>query len=275
VSDAATEIADGRRFAFGRNWRRFLARLGEEDISAAQHSLQMMLDVQSLEGLRLLDVGCGSGLFSLAAIRLGAARVHSLDYDPESVACARELRRLFAIDAGRWSIEGGSALDRGYLSSLGQWDVVYSWGVLHHTGKMWEAMGNVSALVAPGGTLFIAIYNDQGWQSAAWRAIKRFYNLGIVGRTVTLALFFPLLGFSLGLGDALRLRNPFARYLNYGRHRGMSLTRDWVDWLGGYPFEVARPPQVVDFFTTAGFTIQRLVTCGRKPGCNEFVLRRT
>ncbi len=51
--------------------------------------------METLAGNSFLDVGSGSGLFSLAAMRLGADRVHSFDYDPQSVGCTKELKRRF------------------------------------------------------------------------------------------------------------------------------------------------------------------------------------
>ena len=169
------EIAAGERFAFGENWRRFLSVLDESRIREAEDSLRHMLQVQDLAGKSFLDIGCGSGVFSLAARRLGA-RVESFDYDPQSVACASELRRRYFPGDTQWNIAEGSALDTAYLSRLGRFDVVYSWGVLHHTGAMWQALDNAAWLVAPNGKLFIAIYNDQGKISDRWRAVKRTYN---------------------------------------------------------------------------------------------------
>ncbi len=96
----AAETAAGERFGFGANWARFLRHLDEPRIVAAERSLQQMLGLPSLAGLRFLDAGSGSGLFSLAARRLGA-EVHSFDYDPQSVACTRELRRRHAAAQGR------------------------------------------------------------------------------------------------------------------------------------------------------------------------------
>jgi 2-polyprenyl-6-hydroxyphenyl methylase/3-demethylubiquinone-9 3-methyltransferase len=134
-----------------------------------------MLQVERLDGLRFLDIGSGSGLSSLAARRLGA-RVHSFDYDAQSVACTSELRRRYFPADDRWTVERGSALDADYLRRLGQFDIVYSWGVLHHTGQMWHALENAVIPVAQSGKLFIAIYNDTGTQSRRWHAIKRIYN---------------------------------------------------------------------------------------------------
>jgi len=267
------EIAAGQRFAFGENWRRFLDILDDSRIAAAENSLRQMLDVASLNGRSFLDIGCGSGLFSLAARRLGA-RVHSFDYDPQSVACAQELRRRYFPDDPQWDIEEGSVLDAAYLSALPRFDVVYSWGVLHHTGNMWQALENAAARVAPGGKLFIAIYNDQGRTSDRWRAVKRTYNRLPHGARFLVTIPVFVVGYWRRiLKDTLRLK-PLDSMRNYSGYRGMSVWRDLIDWVGGYPFEVAKPEAIFDFYFQRGFTLTRLVTCGGTMGCNEFVFVR-
>lgn len=150
MNEAIKEIQSGERFAFGANWTRFLGTLNEARIAKAEQSLREMLGMDRLDGLRFLDAGSGSGLFSLAARRLGA-KVHSFDFDPQSVACAQELKLRYFPDDAQWQIEQGSVLDDGYLGQMGQFDIVYSWGVLHHTGAMWQALENVVPLVAGGG----------------------------------------------------------------------------------------------------------------------------
>ena len=263
----------GKRFGFGKNWRRFLGVLDEERIAEAEKSLRRMLGPEGLRGKSFLDVGSGSGLFSLAAARLGARRVHSFDLDPDSVACTEELKRRYRPGMENWTIERGSVLDEKYLESLGQFDLVYSWGVLHHTGDMWRALEAVASRVAPGGQLFIAIYNDQGLISKAWRVIKRTYNAGWPGRILVTGTFVPIF-IARGLGaDLLRGRSPLRRYRDYKRQRGMSIVHDWLDWLGGYPFEVAKPEEIIEFYRRRAFSITRIERRHRL-GNNEFVFVR-
>jgi 2-polyprenyl-3-methyl-5-hydroxy-6-metoxy-1,4-benzoquinol methylase len=264
LSQHAGEIARGERFQFGANWARFLALVDDSRIAEAESSLREMLGVEQLRGKTFLDVGSGSGLFSLAALRLGA-QVHSFDYDPESVACTRELRRRYADRNENWIVEEGSVLDAAFLEKLGKFDVVYSWGVLHHTGAMWQAMENVAGLVADGGQLFIAIYNDQGVVSRYWHSVKKLYVKWPALRLPLIAAHcvYPFL-------PSLLVRSVTGR-LHQGR--GMSFTRDIVDWLGGLPFEVATPESIVEFYRERGLMLKRSVTTTRI-GCNEFIFER-
>lgn len=264
----------GGRFAFGDNWASFLSVLDDDRISEAERSLKDMLGLDSLRQKSFLDAGSGSGLFSLAAMRLGAERVHSFDYDPQSVACTEELKSRYFPGADRWTIERGDVLDGHYLQNLGHWDIVYSWGVLHHTGNMWQALANVHSSVKGGGTLFISIYNDQGRTSRGWTAVKRFYNSGDNGRRLVSGVFIPYFALRGLVSDLFRRRNPLRSYQDYKKSRGMSRVHDWHDWLGGYPFEVAKPEEVFALYKRQGFTLERLKTCGGGLGCNEFVLRK-
>ena len=170
----AEEVAHGERFEFGKNWTAFLSVLDEDRIKKAEESLCEMLEVNDLHGKTFLDIGSGSGLFSLAARRLGA-KVHSFDFDPNSVACTTELRHRYFENDKNWTVEQNSALDENYVKSLGTFDIVYSWGVLHHTGDMWKGLENASLPVAENGKIFIAIYNDTGSQSVRWHWIKKTY----------------------------------------------------------------------------------------------------
>lgn len=246
------------RFAFGRNWRRFLNVLDEDRARQAELSLKEMLEIENLSGKTFLDVGSGSGLFSLAAVRLGAEKVHSFDYDSGSVACTEEVKLRYAPDSAAWTIARGSALDESYVAKLGLYDVVYSWGVLHHTGNLARAMELVCAAVAPGGKFLIAIYDDRGWSSRAWIPVKRLYVSSRLGAALVAAVFVPIFVVKGLLTDLISRRNPVARYREYRKRRGMSILHDWLDWLGGYPFEVATPQKVIDFYAGRGFRLAKI-----------------
>ena len=271
----AAEIRTGDRFEFGKNWSRFLRELDESRIEQAERSLSGMLQLPSLQGLRFLDVGSGSGLFSLAARRLGAV-VHSFDYDPESVACTSELRQRYFADDPSWTIEEGSILDSRFINSLGQWDVVYSWGVLHHTGDLASSLASAAQLVGERGLLFIALYNDQGRSSRMWLRVKKAYNRlphglkWLVLWPAAIRLWGPST-----VTDLLSGR-PFHTWRTYTQSspRGMSPWRDVVDWVGGLPFEVAAPDQIFRQFSDRGFALRGLRTCAGGHGCNEFVFER-
>jgi 2-polyprenyl-6-hydroxyphenyl methylase/3-demethylubiquinone-9 3-methyltransferase len=278
TSQHAAEVASGKRFEFGRNWRRFLVTLNPERIMVAEASLRRMLKIERLDGLSFLDIGSGSGLFSLAARRLGA-RVHSFDYDTSSVACTAELKRRYFPGDKSWIIEQGSVLDRAYLQRLGTFDIVYSWGVLHHTGAMWQALDNVKLLVKMGGNLFIAVYNDAGPLSQLWTRIKRTYN--DLPRVLRLPFAFTIVAASearavadsalhLKLGDHLRTWTHYARTST----RGMSRWHDWIDWIGGYPYEYVSIEACADFFLRDGFAVNAIVDRSMGYGCNEYVFTR-
>jgi 2-polyprenyl-3-methyl-5-hydroxy-6-metoxy-1,4-benzoquinol methylase len=277
MSSHAVEVERGERFEFGKNWSRFLSTLDDQKIAKAEESLKSMLEVEDLRGKRFLDIGSGSGLFSLAARRLGAT-VHSFDFDPNSVGCTKELRRRYFNNSPEWVVEEGSALDAEYVRSLGKFDVVYSWGVLHHTGSMWKGLENAHHAVAPGGKLFIAIYNDTGTQAQRWLWIKKTYN----NLPRFLRVPFALLVSAPEEGKAFlrgllkgRPGDYFRMWKQYSNRRGMNHWYDIIDWVGGYPYEVATPDQLFEFYKARGFSLTKM-KCGYVGlGCNEFVFART
>jgi SAM-dependent methyltransferase len=277
------EIGTGRRFGFGRNWRSFAEGVDPSAIAEAERSILGLLAPtclardERLDGLRFLDAGCGSGLFTLAALRLGAT-VTAFDLDPDSVLTTRALVDTHGpkdADA-RLTLLHGSVLDEDFLAGLGEFDIVYSWGVLHHTGAMWEACTKVASAVRKGGGLAIALYHDAGRASTAWWYVKRLsvtlprpFSVAFAG-VLLLPIEVYALVRSLGRLDPVGYAQRWTRYRSL---RGMSRWHDHLDWVGGFPYEWAGPAEVIARFEAQGFT--HLLTVDAVAwGCNEFTFRR-
>lgn len=269
------ELESGERFRFGKNWQRFLKSVNEDRIEEARLRLVQFLE-PNLEGRSFLDIGSGSGLHSLAARRMGA-RVTSFDFDPESVEATTFLKSRYAPGDTDWRIDAGSALDTDYLAQLGQYDVVYSWGVLHHTGAMWDALENVKHLVKPDGQLYIAIYNDRGETSQLWLKRKqRYCSLpGILKPFYFLYVYGPhelkKLVKSVRKG---KVSEYIESWSAYKRSRGMTRLYDMIDWLGGLPYEFAKASTLRDFYEKDGFKLEKLIE-NPNTGCHELLFRRT
>jgi len=261
-------------FEFGRNWQRYVSSyLDEERLQIAAESLHAL--VGDLDGKAFLDIGAGSGLFSMCAHEAGAGRVVSIDVDPNSVAATCELRDRAGAPA-TWSVREASILDPRAIAETESADVVYSWGVLHHTGDMWTAIRNSAGLVAPGGLFCIAIYNrvtGRLLDSERWWKIKRFYNH--TPRPIQRVM--ERLYFCHWLAHQLRAhQNPVRAARQYKQSRGMALMTDLVDWLGGYPYEFATVDEITTFCEhECGMeTVKVLATSPRGTGNNQFVFRR-
>jgi SAM-dependent methyltransferase len=260
-------------FEFGENWRDYLANVDEDAVREAERGVLRLLPADSIQGSRFLDIGCGSGLHSLAALRLGAAEVVAVDIDPNSVAATRELLAKHAPGA-RATASELSVFDAD-PESLGQFDIVYSWGVLHHTGAMWKAIDRAARFVRPGGLFAIALYQKRV-TCGAWRVEKRIYTkagkpVRKVIRGVYKAAFYA--------GLLATARNPWKYVSGYKGTRGMNFHNDVHDWLGGYPYESATPAEVNAHFQGLSFESVKEWPLPRGmglfgTGCAEYTFRK-
>ncbi len=258
-------------FKFGKNWRNYIEKIDPTRISAAKISLCNMLGKTDLKDLRFLDAGCGSGLFSLSAIELEAEEVVSFDVDKDSTECAHLLNNKYG-PFRNWKILEGNVLDVKWMTELKEFDVVYSWGVLHHTGNMWQALENITIPVKNNGLLFISIYNNQGYQSKIWASIKSIYNKSSNPlKLIIAAAYHTIAVINRTVSGILKATPPGSWYK--GSERGMSLWNDSIDWVGGYPFETASAQEILDFFYDRGFrSLNTKIKTGI--GCNEFVFQK-
>ena len=238
-------------FSFGENWQNYLLQITEEDINKSQKELQELLGSENIKDKTVIDIGCGSGIHSLSFLRLKAASVFSFDYDEKSVDASKMLQKKYGNQAN-WEIVQASILDKRFIDSLGRYDIVYSWGVLHHTGKMWEAIENCLNLVKPGGFFLLGIYGDVKNYKRDLR-LKHAYNAasGFGKKWMIYNRIFKKMIFM-----TLKLKNPLQ--WNEKRGRGMNAYHDLIDWLGGLPYEVASEDEIVKFFADKNFTLKRL-----------------
>ncbi len=260
-------------FSFGKNWQDFVQScLNDDRIEEARRALIDFLGLQGMEGMIFLDIGCGSGLFSLAAYRLGAEKIESFDYDPFSVKCCEYLKEKDGNPAN-WTVSEGSILDNGFLESIQKADIVYSWGVLHHTGDMRQAIMNAAKLVKPGGLFYIAIYNKvEGlFGSETWLSLKRFYNRrSKAGKKILESLFIAMIVLKM----LVTFKNPFSIIKKYKENRGMSFMTDIRDSLGGYPYEYASAGEIFNFCKKElGFNLEKLRTVNSL-SLNEFLFKK-
>lgn len=268
-AEAATRSGEKIDFSFGENWQQYLSSLKAEDERHAVDSLHRGFDTATVAGRSFVDVGCGSGLFSLAAFRGGALRVVSVDIDPNSLECAARLRAGEG-DPEQWEIRRGSVLDARFIRSLGQFERVYSWGVLHHTGALRDAIDNTLDLVAPGGWCLLALYNRPPRPEFHLR-LKRMYN-GLPRVTRPAAVF--VYGTARLVKHAVRGRSPRRLLSEYAANaRGMSYWRDVEDWLGGLPWEYIDEGEFRVIAKLRGFDVVT-VRLGSPGANNEYLLWR-
>jgi SAM-dependent methyltransferase len=254
----------GDRFKFGENWASFSRILDETRVAEAENSLKTLFAVENFKGRSFLDIGCGSGLFSIAASRLGAEKVLGIDIDPVSVETSRENAKQWLKGGGDISFVHGSALDAAQMDALGMFDIVYSWGVLHHTGNMERSIENTVRRVKSGGLLMIAIYNRHS-SSAGWKLVKWLYNRSNrFGQRLLIWIFTPIIFVAKWIATG---ENPLKV------RRGMEFMHNVIDWVGGYPYEYASISEMAAILQNFGFDVLNTIPATVPTGCNEFVCK--
>tara|TARA_Y100001968_G_scaffold207229_1_gene190430 strand:+ start:12514 stop:13356 length:843 start_codon:yes stop_codon:yes gene_type:complete len=276
-TDWNDEVKKGNRFKFGENWKSFVKdTFNESTISGAIEATKSALKNSGLsfENLNVIDIGCGSGLFSLVALKLGAKHVTCFDYDPDSVNCTKELLRSQNISDDRFTCMEGNVLDEDFIKSLGKFDLVYSWGVLHHTGNLNKAILNASFLVDTGGFIFVALY-QKTFLDYFWKIEKKLYSSS---NKYIQSLFSYLWITKTKISFAIKGLSFKDMVASYKSKRGMNYYKNVHDWLGGYPYEGISSKQCISLFNSLGFEESYVSLPGKywalSSGCNEYIFKK-
>jgi len=257
-----------RSFDFGENWLAYSkTALTSERILSSREAFKKLISGIPIEGKTFLDVGFGQGLSSLCAAQLGA-QVYGIDINQKNVKAFEVTKRSFEIlGSERMDMCVGSILLTEDIKPLQEkqargFDIVHSWGVLHHTGDMAQAFENCRKLVKKNGAFIVAIYNRH-WSSPIWRLIKKFYcsSPKLLQRTL-ITIFIPIIFLAK---FAVTLKNPLKS------ERGMDFFIDIVDWVGGYPYEYASINDIQALADRHGHEAPRIEKAKVPTGCNEFV----
>ena len=257
-------------FKFGENWKNFSSLIDKERLVEAEKSLIKLTDKKKLTNLSFLDIGCGSGLSSLAALKLNCKKIYSIDQDRDSFETTKKILKLSGKK--NFKIEKKDLFD---LSEKEKFDIVYSWGVLHHTGKMYDAIIKTTKLLKHNGVLILALYKKTKLCNL-WKIEKLFYKSAPRFIQSFLKIVFIFL-FRLAM---FVKGKSFSSYLsNYKKKRGMDFFHDVHDWLGGYPYESISFEEMESFMKKNNFKMIRSFQVRKQfglfgTGCDEYVFTR-
>lgn len=256
------------RFNFGKNWQSYSRiALTTQRIEAARVDFARLFSIVDLKGKTFLDIGFGQGLSICLAAEAGT-RARGIDIDADNLEAARLTQAHFALPSPP-VLTIGSILDPQLVAELGGeggFDVVHSWGVLHHTGDMALAIQHAAQLTKQNGHLVLAIYRSH-WSSPLWHAIKWLYNLspGFI-RQLLIAVNYWVIYLAKLL---VTRQNPL------NKERGMDFYHDVVDWVGGYPYEHASEHGLTQHMASLGFTRIDFIPAKVPTGCHQFVFHKT
>jgi SAM-dependent methyltransferase len=267
-------LKNKKHFAFGKNWELYSRQINSSHIESSKKDLIGLIQLESLQGMSVLDIGSGSGVHSLSMMLLGCKDLVALDYDPDSVSTTN---RVLSGKSFKGDFQVIQADILKHIPGIDgrTFDLVYSWGVLHHTGDMMKGIDRSISYVKPGALIALALYRKT-LLCTFWRIEKFLYSKS---PKILQSLFQKTYEFVFGLGIKIKTGQSLRAYkLSYFQKRGMDFSRDVHDWLGGYPYESIDPRYLIQYMEQRGFTLLNSHISKKQigilgSGCDEFLFK--
>jgi SAM-dependent methyltransferase len=184
---------------------------------------------REISGRPVLDGGCGNGRWAYGFERLGC-EIHGFDASPNGIEYARQhVKGRFDVA----NILDGESLLRLYTKN--SFDIVWCWGVLHHTGDPERAFQNIAQFVKPGGTMHIYVY---GKKSISNRLLRFIFNRFGFKTRVTLARILSAINHSSvhsnfdGLSPPLASEHDEEQVRDWFHNAGFTFKRVYPKWAG-------------------------------------------
>jgi len=226
--------------------------------SCCEH-VELFFSDAEIEGKRILDAGCGMGVFSVVFGKKGAARVIGIDLSEEGVRRAQRAASHFNLS--NVEFREGNILRLPYPD--GSFDIVWSWGTLHHTAEPLKALEELIRVLKNGGTLFVTLY----------RSTKLSFLHEGIRKTLRLAhrRMWPLLAKLIAL--ALFPATLFLKRRKKAR-AGENLSDLVLDWYFNPVRHYYRPGEIRQLLEQEGLIIEKfLPASGRFNSTSNFIFK--
>ncbi|MFQ6107920.1 MAG: class I SAM-dependent methyltransferase [Candidatus Aminicenantales bacterium] len=128
------------------------------EYAASKKHWALFFDPEEVLNKSVLDAGCGTGVFSIIFARMGALSVVGIDISKRSLERAQ--RQADQLGLQNATFQKVNMLRLPFTDAC--FDIVWSWGSVHHTADPFGCLAELIRVLKPGGSLLVAVYRRTG-----------------------------------------------------------------------------------------------------------------